>query len=290
MATVKPEPHKQPTTVNATDVAHRQGQHATPVEPHASTALATAAWTTVVAFGFVLSLWASWMTLKPVDFGYGFLHQVFTIDRVIKQFAPNNLYRDHFELTTPAEQKRLFHEIVIAIHDDPARLATITYHTTDGKPIDTLLREPEIVHLEDVNVLIHRFFKLCIALFGLTLGLLWFIRRKSLPFPGMGKIIGRLLITLIVITALIMLIGPTKVFYQLHIWLFPAENQWFFYYKESLMTTLMIAPIIFGPIAVFLVITSLPYAVAFILLTRTICRPTQNTNTSEPNTTKTAPP
>ena len=42
-------------------------------------------------------------------------------------------------------------------------------------------------------------------------------------------------------------------FYQFHIWLFPADHEWFFYWQDSLMSTLMKAPVLFGGIAVVLV-------------------------------------
>jgi len=49
-------------------------------------------------------------------------------------------------------------------------------------------------------------------------------------------------------------IGPENVFNQLHIWVFPKENEWFFYYQDSLMSTLMLAPTLFGWIASALVV------------------------------------
>jgi hypothetical protein len=39
----------------------------------------------------------------------------------------------------------------------------------------------------------------------------------------------------------------------MHVWVFPADHQWFFYYQDSLMSTLMKAPYLFGYIAVALV-------------------------------------
>jgi hypothetical protein len=236
---------------------------------------ATLLWCTYLTCIIVLSLGASWATLKQVDFGYPMLHDLLNIDRVIQQYAPNNRYRDHFEQTSPAEQKRLFHEIVIAIHDDPERLKRITYHATDGTPLGKLLREPEITHLEDVKDLVDRFFVLCASLLPLAAVMFWVLQRYKIPFPGTKKIAKVLLIVIILITAVIIIIGPTAVFYQLHIWLFPPTNQWFFYYYESLMTTLMVAPIIFGPIAIFLVLTALPYIFAVLMLTRILLSSTQ---------------
>ena len=66
-----------------------------------------------------------------------------------------------------------------------------------------------------------------------------------------------MLCTLLIGLALIALIGFEAVFYQLHEWVFPANNQWFFYYQESLMTTLMQAPNLFAYIGGFLLISML---------------------------------
>jgi hypothetical protein len=52
-----------------------------------------------------------------------------------------------------------------------------------------------------------------------------------------------------VIGVILAVIGPKAVFTQLHIWVFPAEHKWFFYYQDSLMSTMMHAPILFGGIA-----------------------------------------
>ena len=49
----------------------------------------------------------------------------------------------------------------------------------------------------------------------------------------------------------IAIIGPQKTFYQLHEWAFTEKAQWFFYYQDSLMTTLM-PEIVFADIAVLL--------------------------------------
>lgn len=48
------------------------------------------------------------------------------------------------------------------------------------------------------------------------------------------------------IGAVLLIVGPEKVFNQLHIWVFPDDHQWFFYYQDSLMSTMMFAPHLFG--------------------------------------------
>lgn len=238
-----------------------------PSQTHHGTLL----WSLLLILIFTISLGASWMTLKTVDFGYPLLHSLLNIDAKIKQHAPNNKYRKAFEKTDAAEQKRLFHEIVLAIHGDIAQLEKLTYSAPDGTALGTFLRKPEIIHLQDVKVLIDRFIWLCLLLTPIAVGLLWYLYQKKVSFPGMRKIMKHLSIALAATSALVLILGPTTVFYQLHIWLFPAENQWFFYYDESLMTTLMIAPVIFGPIAVFLVLLTLPYTLGLLYGCKKLC-------------------
>jgi uncharacterized membrane protein len=52
--------------------------------------------------------------------------------------------------------------------------------------------------------------------------------------------------------AVVFIIGAKNVFYVLHQIVF-KDHQWFFYYEESLMTTFMHAPDIFGYITLMLV-------------------------------------
>jgi len=47
-------------------------------------------------------------------------------------------------------------------------------------------------------------------------------------------------------------VGEGGLFAWLHEQVFPPGHQWFFYYQESLMTTLMKAPHLFGPVALAL--------------------------------------
>ncbi|MEJ2740955.1 MAG: DUF1461 domain-containing protein [Gammaproteobacteria bacterium] len=234
-----------------------------------ATWLGTGVWSLVALFIFIASLGCSWLTLKVVDFGFPLWYKMLKIETAIKTYAPRNQYRKRFEITSPHEHKRLFHEIVIAIHSDTSRLHQIQYHDQTGKPIDTLLREPEIRHLEDVAMLLRSFFLLCgILTAGAILLTLW-LRQQALPFPGMKKILIFQTLFLLFSAAAVLLIGPTAVFYQLHVWVFPPEHQWFFYYYESLMTTLMLAPDVFGPIAITLVTLAIPYTLLGFWLMKT---------------------
>ena len=51
--------------------------------------------------------------------------------------------------------------------------------------------------------------------------------------------------------------GFTDIFYYLHTLVFPENHQWFFYYQESLMSSLMKAPDLFAGIGLSLVVIAL---------------------------------
>ena len=70
-------------------------------------------------------------------------------------------------------------------------------------------------------------------------------RRVVIQWKQQGLLLGGLLAA---VGLVLLIAGPTAVFYQLHIWIFPDDHQWFFYYQESLMSTMMKAPDLFGGI------------------------------------------
>jgi hypothetical protein len=66
----------------------------------------------------------------------------------------------------------------------------------------------------------------------------------------------------------VLLLGPNKVFYRLHPLVFPPAHQWFFYYQDSLMSTMMQAPDLFGYIAVVWAALSMVVLVGLLDLAR----------------------
>jgi hypothetical protein len=59
-------------------------------------------------------------------------------------------------------------------------------------------------------------------------------------------------------------------FYWLHTVVFPSDHQWFFYYEESLMSTLMKAPYLFAPISIMLLLFALIMWTLHLVLLRKI--------------------
>lgn len=200
--------------------------------------------------GFLLSLWVSWHLLAKADFFYPFWYDQAGIHENIERYAPYNRYRYGFENTSRSERLALFHGIVEAIQHQGNGLDTLSYRHNVQNVL--LLRPPEIGHLQDVAHLISWLNRAGLVIFGiwLVIGLWRFKQRQYMTFRQAWWILG---IGLFLIALLLALVGPEKTFYQLHVWIFPPTHPWFFYYEDSLMSTLMKAPDLFAYIALSLV-------------------------------------
>jgi hypothetical protein len=219
------------------------------------------------------SLWLAWRALAWVDFLYPVFYPLLDIQGHIEEFGPQNRYKTGFETTTPAEHQRLFAAIVTAIHESGRGLEAVTYHDPAGRPIDTLLREPEIGHLRDVARLIDAIAPvgwLAAAWSLLHLGLLGW---RRWPVPRLRRLLGASLVATIVVVLVVLVIGARRVFYWLHDLVFPPDHPWFFFYQESLMTTLMKAPDLFGAIAAALLLLGLALYAGLLWLATRLSRP-----------------
>lgn len=219
-------------------------------------------WPLLVAAVLVASLFVTWRALAAFDFAYPGLHGLLDIEATVAEYAPRNEQRRGFERTDAREHARLFGAIVAAVRDHGEGLASIVYHTPRGEPIGQLLTAAEIEHLQDVARLVTMFERLgwlsLVLLVALSLAA--GLRRERPPSPlallsGLGIVIA-------VGTAAVFLLGPVEVFYWLHTRIFPPDHQWFFWYEESLMSTLMQAPNLFGAIAVLWLVPALLLAAA----------------------------
>lgn len=195
----------------------------------------------------------AWHLLAQFNFAYPLGYQALEIDQHIAHYGPLNRYKPDFAQTTPTEHKQLFAEITAAVQDHGIGLADISYRLPDGS-YTALMREAEVIHLQDVANLIGVFY--WVGIVGAVIWSLLFIiaYRKKLTFPSLKKILSGLGLSCLAIAILVMLIGPKAIFYWLHVQIFPDEHQWFFFYQDSLMTTLMKAPDLFGFITVILVL------------------------------------
>jgi len=214
-------------------------------------------WALTALVGFLLSLVIAWHLLSPVNFFYSQWYELIGIDDNIVEYGPLNRNRQGFEATSRAEHERLMTELVAAINHGGEGLSAIEYKDNKGQPIDSLLTDAEITHMHDVAKLIHWLNMLGVILVVALFALLILARWRGYIMPSLSGLLLKLIVLLAIAAGFVLAIGPVKVFYQLHVWLFPDKNQWFFYYEDSLMTTMLKAPVIFGPIALALVLLAL---------------------------------
>ncbi len=209
-------------------------------------------WFPFVIFSFISILWITWQLLSTVNFSYPFWYRVLDVGAHIEKYAPQNRNKDNFQLTTEQERFDLFAQVVDSINNDGEGLAEISYHDPSGKVIDTLYWHDEIGHLRDVAGLVTKFDYA--AYFSLLVVGLYLLRifavvgeRPIKPKWAQANLFAASV--LVLTAAAVFIIGPKAVFYWLHEVAFPSGAPWFFYYQDSLMSTAMKAPDLFGGIA-----------------------------------------
>jgi lipoprotein signal peptidase len=204
--------------------------------------------TTMNGFILVASAYLAWVLLSSQAFYFGEIYQRSSLGAHIEKFAPRNKFKAHFELTTSEERIRIFGDIAQSVNEGGKGLSEIRYTYGDNAQGVQFLTEPEIQHLEDVANLIGKLktFASAVAVtLGLALAALLARRRQLLCF---GSLDLSLKISTLGVNALSLFglgacvfyaYGSQKIFYLLHELAFPRGSKWFFYFEESLMTTLM---------------------------------------------------
>ena len=236
------------------------------------------AWLCLTLLALLLSFASSWLILLPWDFAYQWLYSFIEIDQHIATFGPRNTLRQGFELTTDNERFRLFSAIVSAIHQQGFGLDSLVYHNAQGTALAKLLTHDEVVHLQDVAILIDRMKILIIVSIAVFIGLLMWIYLRFKRMPTFRSMLLTVFSFLALAIIIVLLIGPHKVFYTLHLWVFPSEHKWFFYYEESLMSTMMKAPDLFAYIAILLLALAIPVFVFLMWMIRKAVLPKMQRN------------
>ena len=218
----------------------------------------------------------AWHLLAQVHFSYPLGYRLLGLETHIAEYAPLNRYKEGFEQTTKEDHWRLFGEISDAVQNSGKGLRDINYTPNTGKPT-ALMHEAEIIHLQDVANLIDAFYLVGIAAGIMWLCLLFAAKVYQLALPSLHKVSFGFLGAILSISILVLLVGAKEVFYWLHIQIFPENHQWFFYYQDSLMTTLMKAPDIFAFITlVLLMLLIICWGFSYWLMTRLLIhQPTQ---------------
>ncbi len=198
----------------------------------------------------------AWHLLAQIDFAYPTGYKLLELDTHIAEFAPLNRHIHGFEFTQPKDHWNLFAQITHAVQNNGEGLETIHFTLPNDTKIP-LMHTAEIIHLQDVSNLIHQFYFVGIAGFFIWIIFLAIAYHQKRVFPSLRNIVLGFCGGIFVISAIVISLGATKIFYWLHTKVFPEGHQWFFYYEDSLMTTLMKAPDIFAFIAALLLVALL---------------------------------
>jgi uncharacterized membrane protein len=220
--------------------------------PTKKRALATLLWLCCCLFLLIFSLGLSWQINKSVNFFYGFWYSQLNIEQTIKTYVPQNTQgKKDFVFTDTQQHQQSFNQIVVEIHNSGKGLSKLSYLNKYNQN-RILLTKSEVVHLQDVSVLINRLRWISAINVILLLFLVAGVYRFKQPEPrNKDKYIAVIIPSALLLTVFIVF-GFTDVFYYLHTLVFPDNHQWFFYYQESLMSSLMKAPDIFAAIALSL--------------------------------------
>jgi len=188
------------------------------------------------------------------DYGYAFWYHWLSIDEHINTYAAQNTLKPQYHLLTASEHVAMFQQVATAVHNNGVGLEQLHYYTNNNVKIQ-LFHPAEIRHLQDVATLFSQ--AKAVALLVL---LCWPLLALAVLREGRSTWWQRSLgLSVVFVPLLLWLLvaGPTQVFYQLHEWVFPPENAWFFYWEESHMSAMMKAPYLFGAIAVEITISAL---------------------------------
>ena len=214
---------------------------------------------------FIICLFLAWKTLSSANFFFDRLYEFHAIEEQIKKYAPQNRNRENFEKTSNLEHERIFGEIVSSINSNGDGLAEISYFDPSGDKIDTFLTDDEITHLKDVSGLIVSCTEIVLFLSFVLIvfygfSLYYKVNRSRYFWKPVSTFLSlsSMVLTLLLITGGVFLVGARKVFHILHELFFADKGQWFFYYQESLMTTLL-PESLFGTIAVMLLALAFIY-------------------------------
>lgn len=213
-------------------------------------------WAIYSVGSLLLCIWLAWQLCAQVNFMYPVWYSLLKIDQTIDQTMPKHLYKKEFIATDSNEHHRLFSEIVSSIQTHGKGLDAIFFYTPGGEKLGKLLTESEVTHLQDVADLIDFLSWVALAVFIFCLIILAAMILLRVHMPALKHLSYLVLTSIGLLATTIVLLGAKKFFYWLHTVIFPSEHQWFFYYEESLMSTLMKAPDLFAPISIMLVMVA----------------------------------
>ena len=248
-----------------------------PIQPGAVKALAK----TLGNFGLTLALlvsclYVSWQVLSQANFLYDQIYEHNNLEAHVNEFAPlNRNDKESFALTSKTERVRVFGDIAREINTGGDGLGSITYTPEGADATTPFLVEAERDHLQDVANLVSSLKPIGAVIASLLIafyGFCWYykVSRYQYFWRPSGILVSLFQIAAVaaLCVAITFAIGPQQTFYLLHEWAFSDKAQWYFFFEDSLMTTLM-PEIVFANIAALLgILTVLAWLIANFVLRR----------------------
>lgn len=226
-------------------------------------------WLTFSLSLLIFSAGVSWQLSKSANFFYDVWYQTLDINDVVVKHVPKNTQgKRDFPRNDTSLHSQKFADIVGAIHQQGDGLTTISYVNKQGLS-QKLLTKSEVQHLQDVANLIDSLKTLWWLNLLLLIAFIYFYCAKCvlqsrykalaiiLRIPNVKQKLFAITVLALLIVISFISWGFTEIFYYLHTVVFPENHQWFFYYNDSLMATLMKAPDIFAAIAIQLTFITL---------------------------------
>jgi hypothetical protein len=223
-------------------------------------------WISVFPLILIVSFFLSWKALSSQNFLYEFWYDNTKLEKFIDFYAPLNRFKPEFSETSREERIRLFSETVKSINNHGEGLADISFYNPEGDFLGLLYQPAELEHLFLVSKLVNFLNVLAIVCMILLFIIITTLNYYKCYLKDIKYILASYSFLLTIPTLLIFIAKPVNVFSYLHETFFPEGHQWFFYYQDSLMTTLMMAPELFAYFSVIWITCSLLLNGLFIAL------------------------
>ena len=233
-----------------------------PIQPGALMSLAKSLGNFGLTLALLIScLYMSWQILSQANFLYDQIYDHNDLENHINEYAAlNRNGKESFALTDKAERVQIFNDIAREINTGGEGLATISFFGTGEATRTPFLITEERDHLRDVANLVTSLKPLGALLASALIafyGFCWYykVSRYQYLWRPTGIFVSLFQIAAVVTlcVAITFALGPQKTFYLLHDWAFSDKAQWYFYFEDSLMTTLM-PEVVFGNIAALIAV------------------------------------
>ena len=236
-----------------------------PIQPGALMSLAKTLGNFGLTFALIIScLYISWQILSQANFLYDQIYDHNDLENHINEYAAlNRNGKESFALTDKAERVQIFNDIAREINTGGEGLATISFVGTGEARRTPFLISEERDHLRDVANLVTGL-KPVGALLASALiafyGFCWYYKVSRYQYfwrpSGVFVSLFQIAAVAALCVAITFALGPQQTFYLLHDWAFSDKAQWYFYFEDSLMTTLM-PEVVFGNIAALIAVLTI---------------------------------